>query len=162
MICLFWDQCLALTFYWRNGEWINVLMMCASVQFSHSVMSNSLRPHQLQHTRLPCPSPTPRAYINSCPLCQRCHPTISSSAVPFSSHLQSFPASGYFSMSWFFTSAGQSIGVSGSASALPMSIQDWFPLGWNDWISLQSKEFSRVFSNTSVQKHQFFSIQLSL
>ena len=130
-----------------------------SVQFSHSVMSDSLQPHGLQHTRLPCPSPTPRACSNSCPSIQWCHPTISSSVVPLSSHLQSFPASGYFPMSQFFTSGGQSIGVSASASVLPKNIQDWFPLGLTDWISLQFKGPSRVFSNTTVQKHQFFCIQ---
>ena len=132
------------------------------VQFSRSVMSDSLRPHGLQHARFPCPSPTPRAYSNSCPLCQWCNPTISSSVVPFSSHLQSFPASGSFPMSQFFSSVGQRIGVSASASVLPMNIQDWSPLGWTGWISLQSKRFSRVFSNTTVQKHQFFGAQLSL
>ena len=110
-----------------------------SVQLGHSVASNSLRPHGLQHTRLPCPSPTPRAYVNSCPLHRWYHPTISSSVVPFSSHLISFPASGSFPMSRFFTSDGQSIGVSASASVLPMNIQDWSPLGWTSWISLQSK-----------------------
>ena len=162
MISLFWDQCLALTFYWRNGEWINVLMMCTSVQFSRSVISSSLWPHQLQHTRLPCPSPTSGAYANSCPLCLWCHPTISFSVIPFSSHLQSFPALGYFPMSQFFTSGGPSIGVSASVSVLPMNIQDWFPLGWTGWISLQSKGLSRVFSNTTVQKHQFFGSQLSV
>ena len=128
-----------------------------SVQFSHS-----LRPHGRQHTRLPCPSPTPRVYSNSCPLSQWCHPTISSSVIPFSSHLQSFPASGSFQMSQLFASGGQSIGVSASASVLPMNIQNWFPLGWTGWISLQSKGFSRVFSNTIVKKHQFFGAQLSL
>ena len=128
-----------------------------SVQFSHSVVSNSLWPHGLQHARLPCPSPTPGA----CPWSQWCHPTISSSVIPFSSYLQSFPASGSFSMSQFFASSGQSIGVSASTSVLPMNTQDWSPLGWTGWISLQSKGFSRVFSNTTVQKHQFFSIQLS-
>ena len=131
-------------------------------RFSHSVMSDSLQPHGLQHARLPCPSPTPGACSNSCPLSQWCHPTISSSAVPFSSHLQSFPASGSFQMSQFFTSGGQSIGVSASASVLPMNIQDWFSLGWTSWVSFQSKGLSRVFSNTTVQKHQFFSTQLSL
>ena len=134
----------------------------SSVQFSHSVMSDSLQPHGLQHTRLPCPAPTPGVYSNSCPLSRWCHPTISSSAVPFSSHLQSFPASGSFPMSQFFTSGGQSIGVSASPSVLPMNIQDWFPLGWTGWISLQSKSLSRVFSNTTVQKHQVFGAQLSL
>ena len=110
-----------------------------SVQFSHSVMSDSLRPHGLQHTRPPCPSPTPGAYSNSCPLSRWCHPTISSSVIPFSSHLHSFPASGSFPMSQFFTSGGQSIGVSASAWALPMNIQDWYPLGWTGWISLQAR-----------------------
>ena len=135
------------------------VMIFNSVQFSHSVMSDSLQPHGLQHPRLPCPSPTPRACSNSCPSIQWCHPTISSSVVPLSSHLQSFPASGYFPMSQFFTSGGQSIGVSASASVLPKNIQDWFPLGLTDWISLQFKGLSRVFSNTTVQKHQFFCIQ---
>ena len=125
-------------------------------------MSDSLQPHGLQHTRLPCPSPTPRVYSNSCPLNQWCHPTISSSVIPFSSCLQSFPASGTFQMSQLFASDGQSIGVSALASVLPMNTQDWSPLGWTGWISLQSKGFSRVFSNTTVQKHQSFSTQLSL
>ena len=131
-------------------------------KFSWSVMSNSLRPHGLQHARPPYPSPAPGAYSNSCPLSQWCHPTISSFVVPFSSCLQSFPASGSFQMSQFFASGGQSIGLSALASVLPMNIQDWFPLGWTDWISLRSKGLSRVFSNTTVQKHQFFSAQLSL
>ena len=134
----------------------------SSVQFSHSVMSDSLRPHGLQHTRPPCPSQTPGVYSNSCPLSWWCHPTISSSVVPFSSHLQSFPALGSFPMSRFFASGSQSIGVSASASVLPMNTQNWSPLGWTGWISLQSKGLSRVFSNTIVQKHQFFSAQLSL
>ena len=132
-----------------------------SVQFSHSVMSNSLRSHRLQHTRPPCPSPTLGAYSNSCPLSQWCHPDISSSVVPFS-RLQSFPASGSFQMSQFFTSGSQSIGVSASASVLPMNIQDWFPLGLTSWISLKFKRLSRVFSNTTVQNHQFFGAQPSL
>ena len=125
---------------------------------SHSVMSNSLQPHGLQLTRLPCPSPSPG--VGPCPLSQWCHPTISSSVVPFSSRLQSFPASGSFPMSRFFTSGCQSIGVSASASVLPMNIQDWFPLGWTGLISLQSQGLSRVFSNTTVEKHQFFRAQL--
>ena len=137
-------------------------LLTCSVQFSHSVMSDSLQPQGLQHTRLPCPSPTPRACSNSCPLSWWCHPTISSSIVPFSSCLQSFPASGSFQISQFFSSGGQSIGASASASVLSMNFQDWFPLGLTGWISLQSKGFSRVFSNTTVQKHQFFSVQLSL
>ena len=122
-------------------------------------MSDSLRPHGLQHARLPCPAPTTKAYSNWCPLHQWCHPTISSSVNPFSSHLQSFPASRSSPMSQFCASGSQSIGVSASASVLPMNIQNWFPLGWTDWISLQSKGLSRVFSNTTVQKHQFFSTQ---
>ena len=132
-----------------------------SLQFSCSVMSDSLRPHGGQHTRPPCPSPTPGVYSNSCPLSRWCHPAISSSVVPFSC-LQSFPASGSFQMSQFFTSGGQNIGVSASASALPRNIQDWFPLGWTGWVSFQSEGLSRVFSNTTVQKHQFFRAQLSL
>ena len=113
-------------------------------------------------TRLPCPSPIPRVYPNSCPLGRWSHPTISSSVIPFSSHLQSFPALGFFQMSQFFESDGQSIRVSASASVLPMNIQDWLPLGWTGLISLQPKGLSRVFSNTTVQKHQFFGAQLSL
>ena len=134
----------------------------SSVQFSRSFVSNYLWPHGLQHTRPPCPSPTPGVYSNSCPLSWWCHPTITSSVIPFSSCLQYLPAWGYFQMSQFFTSGGQSIGVSASASALPMSIQDWFPLGWTGWISLQSKGLSRVFAKTTVQKHQFLGTQLSL
>ena len=114
-------------------------------------MSNSLWPHGLQHTRLPCPSPSPRVHENSCPLSQWCHPTISSSVVPFSSDLQSFPASGSFPLSWLFASGGQSIGASASASVLPMNIQDWFSLGLTGWISLLSKGLSRIFSSTTVQ-----------
>ena len=125
-------------------------------------MSDSLRPHELQHTRPPGPSPTPGVYPNSRPLSQWCHPTISPSVVPFSSCPQSFPASGSFQMSQLFTSGGQSIGVSASTSILPVNTQDWSPLGWTGWISLQSKGLSRVFSNATVQKHQFFGTQLSL
>ena len=132
------------------------------VQFSHSVVSDSLWPHEPQDARPRCPSPTPEVYPNSCPLNQWCHPTISSSVIPFSSCSQSFPASGSFQMSQLFTSGGQSIRVSASTSVLPVNIQDWSPLGWTGWISLQSKGLSRVFSNTTVQKHQFFSAQLSL
>ena len=131
-----------------------------SVQFSRSVLSDSLRPHELQHARPLCPSSAPRVYLY--PLSRWCHPTISSFVIPFSCCLQSFPASGSFPMSQFFASGGQSIEVSASASVLPMSIQDWLSLGWTSWISLQSKGLSRVFSNTTVQKHQFFSAQLSL
>ena len=133
-----------------------------SVQFSHSVISNSLWLHGLQHARLPCPSPTPGGCSNSCPSGQWCHPTISSTVVSFSSCLLSFPASGSFPMSQFFASGGQSIGASTSAWVLPINIQDWFPLGWTGWISLQSKGLSRVFSNTTVQKHKFFCAKLSL
>ena len=118
-----------------------------SVQFSFSVMSDSLRPHGLQHTRLPCPSPTPGACSNSCPLSRWCHPTLSSSVIPLSSRIQSFPASGSFPMNQF-ASSGQSIRASAPASVLPMNIQDWSPLGWTGWISLQFKGLSRVFSNT--------------
>ena len=125
-------------------------------------VSDSLRLHALQHARPPCPSPTPGVYSNSCPLSQWVHPTISSSVTPFSSHLQSFPASGSFPVSQFLASGGQSIRVSALASVLPMNIQDWFPLGLTGLISLQPKGLSRVFSNTTVQKHQFFSTQLSL
>ena len=141
---------------------INLANGFSLVQFSHSVASDSLWPHWLQHVRLPCPSPTPRGYSNSCPLSWRYHPNISSCVIPFCSCLQSLPASGSFQMSQFFTSGGQSIGGSASASVLPMNIQDWFPLGFTSWISLQTKGLSRVFSNTTVQKHQFFSAQLSL
>ena len=123
-----------------------------SVQFSRSVVSDSLRPHGLQHARPPCPSPTPRVYSNSCPLSQWCHPTISSSVVLFSSCLQSFPVSGSFQVSQFCVSGGQNIGVSASISVLPMNTQDWIPLGWTGWISLESEGLSRVFSNTAVQK----------
>ena len=130
--------------------------------FSCSVVSDSLRPHEPQHSRPPCPSPTPEVYSNSCPLSRWCHPTVSSSVIPFSSCPQSFPASGSFQMSQLFTSGGQSIGVSASTSVLPMNTQDWFPLGWTGWISLQSKGLSRVFSNNTVQMHQFFCPQLSL
>ena len=131
-------------------------LLSTSVQFSCSVVCDSLRPHEWQHTGPPCPSP------NSCPLSWWCHPAISSSVIPFSSLLQSFPASGPFQMSQLFTSGGQSIGASASASVLPINIQDWFPLWWTGWISLQSKGLSRVFSNTTVQKHQSLGAQLSL
>ena len=131
-------------------------------QFSHSVTSDSLRPYQPQHVRLPCPSPTPGACSNSCPSSQWCHATTLSSVIPFSSCLQSFPASGSFPVSQFLASGGQSIGTSVSTSVLPMNIQDWFPLEWTGLISLQSKGLSRVFSNTTVQKHRFFGTQLSL
>ena len=132
------------------------LLLCSSVQFSFSVVSDSSQPNRLQHTRPPCPLPTPGVYSNSCPLSWWCHPAISSFVVPFSSCLQSFPAWGSFPVSQFFTPSGQSIGVSASTSVLPMNIQDWFPLGWTGWITLQSEGLSRVFSNTTAQKSQFF------
>ena len=133
----------------------------SSIQFSRSGVSDSLQPHELQHARSPCPKPTPGAYPNSCPLSRWCHPTISSSVVPIFSCPQSFPTSGSFQMSQLFASGGQSIGVSASTPVLPMNIQDWSPLELNGWISLQSKGLSRVFSNTTVQKHQLFGAQLS-
>ena len=132
--------------------------MLSSVQS----LSDSLQPHGLQYARLPCPSSTPEACSNSHTSSRRCHPIISTSVEPFSSCLKSFPASGSFQKSQFFASGGQIIGISAPASVLPMNIQDQFPLGWTGWISLQSKGLSRVFSNTTVQKHQFFVTQLSL
>ena len=131
------------------------------IQFSHSVVSNSLWPHEPQHARPPCPSPTAGVCPNPCPLSRWCHPTISSSVIPFSSCPQSFPASGSFPMSQIFASGGQSIGVSASASVLPVNTQDWSPLGWTGCIFLQSKGLSRVISNTTVQNHRFFGAQLS-
>ena len=139
-----------------------LLTFSLSVQFSCSVMSDSLRPHGLQHAKPPYLSPTPGACSNRCPLSPWCHWNISSSVVPFSSHVQSFPASGSFPISQFFTSGGRRTEVSASASVLPMNIQDWFPLGWTGWISLLSKGLSRIFSNTTVQKCQFFRAYLSL
>ena len=135
-------------------------MKTISVQFHCSVVSDSLWPHESQHARPPYTSLTPGVYPNSCPSSQWCHPAISSSVISFSSYPQSLPASGSFPMSQLFTSGGQSIGVSASASVLPMNTQDWSPLGWTGWISLQSKGLSRVFSNTTGQKHQFFGAQL--
>ena len=143
-----------------KNTWV-LCWFCSVSSVSHSVISDSLRPHGLQHVRLPCPSLSPAACSNSCSLSRWCHPTISSFVIPVSSYLQSFPASGSFPMSQFFASGGQSIGVSVLTSVLPMIIQDWFPLGLTGWISLQSKGPSRVFSNTTVQKHQFFGDQLS-
>ena len=133
----------------------------SSVQFSRSLMSDSLRPHESQHARPPCPSPTPGVHSDSCPASRWCLPAISSSVVPFSSCPQSLPASESFPMSQLFTWGGQSIWVSALASVLPKNTQDWSPLGWTGWISLQSKGPSRVFSNTTVQKYQFFIAQLS-
>ena len=153
--------------YWRKLRyfifyWVHLSGFIDSVQFSHSVVSDSLQPHEPQHARPPCPSQTPGVYPNSYPSSWWCHPTISSSVVPFSSCLQYFPASGSFPMSQLFTSGSQSIGVSASTSVLPMNTRDWSPLGWPGWISFQPNRLSRVFSNTTVQKHQFFSAQFSL
>ena len=139
------------TTIWQILDKISIITV--PVQFSHSVVSYSLWRHGLQHTRPPCPSPTPGVYSH--PLSRWCHPTSSSSVIPLSSCLQSFPESGSFPKSQLFSSGGQSIGVSASASVFLMDIQDWFPLGWTGWISLQTKGLSRVFSNTTVQKHQF-------
>ena len=139
-----------------------IIWGCYSVQFSHSVVSDSLWPHGLQHASPPCPSPTPGVHPNPCPLSRWCHPTISSSVIPFSPFPQSFPVSGSFQMSKLFASGRQSIRVSASTSVPPMNTQEWFPLGWTGWISLPSKGLSRVFSNTIVQKHPFFCFQLSI
>ena len=153
---------MTLTYSFPNLEPVCCSMFSSSsVQFSHSIMSDSLWPHESQHARPPCPSPTPRVHSDSYPLSWWCHPVISSSASPFSCP-QPLPASGSFSMSQLFTRGGQSIGVSALASVLPLNTQDWSPLGWTGWISWQSKGLSRVFSNTTVQKHQFFSAQPSL
>ena len=144
------------------GRWMDKEdVIHQSVQFSCSVVSDSLQPHESQHARPPCPSPTPGVHSNSHSLSRWCHPAISFSVIPFSSCPQSLPASESFPMSQLFTWGGQSIGVSALASFLPKYTHSWSPLEWTDWISLQSKGFSRVFSNTTVQKHQFFSAQLS-
>ena len=138
-----------------GGAKITHALQFSSVPFSRSVVSDSLQPHESQRARPPCPSPTPGVYSNSCPSSRWCHPAVSSSVVPSSSCPQSFPESGSFLMSQLFSSGGQSIGVSASTSVLPMNTQDWSPLGWTGWMSLQSKGLSRVFSNTTVQKHNF-------
>ena len=166
MCLLFWIQ-YVFRFFHQNytvDKTVTTLQIKtdSSVQFSTSVVSNSFGPRGLQHTRFPSPSTTPRACSNSCPSSRWCHPTISFSVIPFSSCLQSFPASRSFQMSQLFTLGGQSIGVSALASVLPMNIQDWFPLGLTGLISLLPKGLSRVFSNSTVQKHQFFSAQLFL
>ena len=160
--CVIWAFVLSLKF--RGITHLNCMDQDFELcQFSSVTQScPTLPPHGLQHTRLPCSSPIPGACSNSCPLNWWCHPTISSSVIPFSSCLQSCPASGSFPMNQFFTSGGQCIGVSASASVLPMNIQGWFPLGLTGLIFLQSKGLSRAFSNTTVQKHQFFGAQLSL
>ena len=147
--------------YLWSGMRVNIIRHFSSVQFSCSVMSDSSQPHESQHARPPCPSPTPGVHSNSCPPSQWCHPAISSFVVPFSSCPQSLTASGSFPMSQLFASGGQSTGVSALASFLPKNTQGWTPLEWTSWISLQSKGLSRVFSNTTVQKHQFFSARLS-
>ena len=172
MFCVSLSNTLATSHMWLRSTWTEAYItsefnsnsfkfLVYKFQFSCSVMSDSLQPHGLQHARFPCPSPSPGARSNSFPLSQWCHPTISSSVISFSSCPKSFPASWSFIMSRLFTSGGQIIGTSASSSVLPMNIQDWFPLEWTGWISLQSKGLSRVFSNTAVQKHQFFSTQLS-
>ena len=156
-----WGQEVRFPWFWLQGS-EECFLQFRSVQFSHSVVSDPLWPHGLQHARPPCPSPTPRIYSNPCPLSRWCHPTISSSIVPFSSRLQSFPASRSFQISQLFATGDQSIGVSASTSVLPMNIQDWFPLAWTGWISWLSKGLSRIFSNTTVQKHQLFGAQVLL
>ena len=153
---IYMNDWVPMLFTWNYHNIFNQLF--SSVQLIHSVVPDSLWLHGLQHTRFPCPSPTTGAYSNSHPSRWWCHPTISSSVIPFSSHLQSFPVSGSFPKSWFFASG---TGVSASASVLPMNIQDWLPLRLTGWISLQPKGLSRVFSNTTVQKQQFFGAQLS-
>ena len=136
-----------------NAQYNLHVYFFSSIQFSRSVVSDSLRPHESQHARPPCPSPTPGVHSDSRPSSPWCHPAISFSVIPFSSCPQSFPASGSFPMSQLFTSGGQSTGVSASTSVLPMNVQDWFPLGWTDWISLMSKGLSRVFCNITVQNN---------
>ena len=150
------ENCIV-SFYFpgKHAHLSSLAPVISSVQLSHSIMSESLQLHGLQHTRHTCQSPTPRVYPNSCPLSRWCHSAISSSVIPFSSHLQSFPASGSFLMSQLFASGGQSVGVSASESVLPMNTQGWSPLGWTGWICLESKGLSRVFSNTTVQKHHY-------
>ena len=156
--CMYIHDWVPLLFSWNYHNTVNQLLLL----FSRSVMSGSLWLHELQYARHLCPSPSPGACSNSCPLSQWCHPTISSPFVPFSSSLHFFQASASISMSRLSASGGQSIGASASASVLPMNIQDWFPLGLTGLISLKSKGLSRVFSNTTVQKHQFLGAQLSL
>ena len=146
---------------WRSRNNIERKNVFSPVQFSHSVMSDSLRPHELQHDRPLCPSPTSGVHSNTCPSSQWCHPAISSSVLPFSSCPQSLSASESFPMNQLFASGGQSTGVSSLASFPPKNTQDWSPLEWTGWISLQSKGLAKIFSNTTVQKHRFFSIQLS-
>ena len=172
-VCVCVCVCVCLNEFWNNANtfllnrentWEKVVFtffFLSSVQFSHSIVSDSLRSHELQHARPPCPSPTPRVHSNSCPSSQWCHPAISSSVVPFSSCSQSLPAAEFFPMSQLFAWGGQSTGVSASASGLAKNTQDWSPSEWTGWISLQSKRLSRVFSNTTLQKHLFFGAQPS-
>ena len=143
-----------------SGTHCNDLHMSLLASFSHSVTPSSLQPHGLQHIRLPWPSPSPGVHSDSCPSSRWCHPTISSSVIPFSSRLQYFPASGFFPINRLFASGGQSVAASASASVLPVSIQGWFPLGLTGLISLLSRELPRIFSSTPIQKHQFFGAQL--
>ena len=157
----FWKQSYSYQKGLNSKFGIKIPIHFSSVQFSRSVVSDSLRPHESQHTRPPCPSPPPGVHPNSCASSRWCHPAISSSVVSFSSCPQSLPASGSFPISQLFASGGQSIGVSASASVLPMNTQDWSPSEWTGWISLQSKGLERVFSSTIDQKHQFFGTQLS-
>ena len=152
-----WYSFRLISLVFRIVWFVSAYFSFTSVQFSRSVKSDSLRPHESQHARLPCPSPTPGIHSDSRPSSQWCHPAISSSVIPFSSCSQSLPASESFPISQLFAWGGQNIRVSASASVLPMNIQDWFPLGWTGWSSLQSKGLSRVFSNTTVQTHEFFS-----
>ena len=165
-LCVIWTWLEFFSFYiskyFFGSSLSQDLVILSSVQFSHSVVSDSLWPHERQHTRPPCSWPTPGVHPNSCPLSQWCHPTISSCVIPFSSCPQSFPAWGSFPMSQLLTSGGQSVGVSASISVLPMNTQDWSPLGWTGRISLQAKGLSGVYFNTTVQKHQVFCAQLSL
>ena len=157
MVYIVITSCILLRKIEKMSTWFCFQIHDCSVQlFSHVRL---LQPYELQHARPPCPSPTPGVHRNPHPSSRWCHPTISSSVIPFSSHPQSFPASGSFQMSQFFASGCQSIGVSASTSVLPINPQDWSPLGWTGWISFQSQGLSRVFSNTTVQKHQFFSTQ---
>ena len=156
-----WVTAMKLSLPWLTKTVYTVLSQFSSVQFSHSAVSDSLRPHESQHARPPCPSPAPGVYPNSCPSSRWCHPAMSSSVISFSSRPQSLPASESFPMSQLFAWGGQSTGVSALASFLPKNTQDWSPLWWTGWISSQSKGLSRVFSNTTVQKHQFFGAQLS-
>ena len=159
--CISYSSCFAGLFFTAEPAGKPTWFVFSSVQFSRSVVSDSLRPHEVQHARPPCPSPTPRVHSDSCPSSQSCHPAISSSVIPFFSCPQSLPATESFPMNQLFAWGGQSTGVSALASVLPKKSQDWSPSEWTGWISLQSKGLSRVFSNTTVQKHQFFSAQPS-